>query len=139
MSTQAHATEQGSTGIKGADEFIAKARELGLTVEVKSVRTEPTYYSDGSIMLSGNLSVSVTVELSIPEELNGTALGVVERSTRLTSYWNRRDTPRSRGRWTLASYSYLGGHDDLHVMHKAYSRLDHMAADLERLRKLIHG
>lgn len=139
MSTQAQATKVESTGIKGADEFIAKAKELGLTVEVKSVRTEPTYYRDGSVMLPGNLSVSVAVEMPVPEELNDTALGLVERCTRLTSYWNKRDTPRARGRWTLASYSYLGGHEDLHVMHKAYTRLDIMSGDLTRLRKLVQG
>lgn len=139
MSTQTQATKVESTGIKGADEFLAKAKELGLKTEVKVVTTEPTYYSNGDVMLPANLSVCVIVELPVPEELNDSALGMVERCTRLTSYWNKRDAPRARGRWTLASYSYLGGHDDLHVMHKAYTRLDGMAADLERLKKLVHG
>jgi hypothetical protein len=136
MDAQTQATEVESTGIKGADEFIAKAKELGLTVEVRSVRTEPTYYRDGSVMLPANLSVSVAVEVPVPEELNDTALGLVERSVRLYSFWNKRDAPNSRGRWTLASYSYLGGHEDMHVLRKAYAKLDYMAVNLAGLRKL---
>lgn len=139
MSTQGQSTEVESTGIKGADEFIAKAKELDLKVEVKSVRTKPTYYRDGSVMLPANLSVSVVVEIPVPEELNNTYLGMVERCVRLTSFWNKRDTPRSRGRWTLASYSYMGGHEDMHVMRKAFDRLDYMAVNLAGLRKLAQG
>jgi hypothetical protein len=123
------------TGIKGADDFATEAEKLGLTVTIRTINTEATYYKDGDVMLPASLSVSVTVTLPVPEELNGTALGLVERCTSLTSYWNKRDTPRSRGRWTLANYSTLGGHKDMHVMTRMYSYLQGMADDLERLRR----
>lgn len=136
MSTQ---TQVQTTGVKGADEFAAKATELGLTVEVKATNSEVVYYKDGSVMLPAVLGVYVIVTLPVPAKLNGTALGALERCTRLTSYWSKRDTPRSRGRWVLASYSSLGGHKDLHVMRRLDTYLTSMATDLQRLQKLVQG
>lgn len=136
MSTQVQ-TE--TTGVKGADEFVARARELGLTVKVKSVRSEATYYRDGSVMLPAVLSISVAVTLPVPSELDNTALGMVERCTSLTSYWSKRDAPRARGRWVLANYSTLGWHKDLHVMRRLDAYLNGMATDLQNLRKLVQG
>lgn len=128
-----------TTGVKGADEFAAKATELGLTAEVRSTRSEATYYNDGTIMLPAVLSIVVTVTLPVPAELDGTALGMVERCTTLTSCWSKRDTPRARGRWVLANYSTLGGHKDLHVMSRLDTYLSGMATDLRNLRKLVEG
>lgn len=136
MSTQ---TKTETTSIKGADEFAARARELGLKVEVKQTRTEAVYYRDGGLMLPAVTAISVIVSLPVPEELDNTALGLIERSTQLHSCWSKSDRPRARGRWTLANYSTLGGHEDMHVLHKAYRRLESMAEDLKRLRKLVQG
>lgn len=136
MSTK---TQVETTGIKSADEFAAEARKLGLNVEVKATNSEIVYYRDGSVMLPAILGVYVIVTIPVPAELDGTALGLIERNTRLTSYWSKRDAPRARGRWVLGSYSTLGGHKDLHVMSRLNVHLTSMASDLQGIRKLVQG
>lgn len=141
MSTQEQTTTTvpagESCGIKGADEFAAKARALGLAVEVKTTKSDAVYYdSSGEVMLPAVLSVMVLVEIPTPDEFQGTACGLYERCTSLTMAWSKRDTPRARGRWTMGNYSILGGHEDLHVMHKADRKLASMKDDMERLRRL---
>lgn len=136
MSTQ-EKTE--TTGIKGADEFAAKALELGLTVTIKTTMSEAAYYSDGNLMLPAVLSVAVMVEIPVPEELNGSYLAMMQRCVSLTSYWSKRDKPRARGRWVLANYSHLGGHEDMHVTRRMHARLATMAASLESLKRLVEG
>lgn len=139
MSTQEQSTAVPagqSSGIKGADEFAAKARKLGLTVEVKTTKSDAVYYGNGEVMLPATLGVMVRVEIPTPEEFNGTACGLHERCTSLTMAWSKRDTPRARGRWTMGNYSILGGHEDLHVLHKADRKLASMKDDMERLRRL---
>lgn len=136
MSTQTPVT---TTGIAGADKFAAQARELGLTVEVRTTDSKAVYFDDGTVMLPAVFSVFVAVSLPVPAELDGTALGMVERCTTLTSCWSKRDTPRSRGRWVLANYSILGGHEDLHVMSRLDSYLQGMATSLRNLQKLVEG
>lgn len=136
MGTQTQTTEVKSCGIRVADEFAAEARELGLVVETKSTRSEAVYYHDGSVMLPARLSVTVTVTIPVPEKFATSALGMIERATRLDVCFSKSDAPRARGRWVLANYSTLGGHEDLHVKHKAHSRLQHMASDLKSLQKL---
>lgn len=139
MSTQ-QAAKVETTGIKDADAFITEARKLGLDVEIKLTNSEAVYYRDGvTVMLPEVLSVMVMVSMPVPAELNDTALGLAERSTILTSCWSKRKEPRARGRWVLANYSTLGGHEDLHVKRRVYTRLEIMADNLKRLRKLVEG
>lgn len=143
MSTQTQATTtltaDQSSGVKGADEFAAKARKLGLIVEIKTTVSDAVYYDSGEVMLPKVLSVMVRVEIPTPDEFQGTACGLHERCTSLTMCWSKRDTPRARGRWTMGNYSTLGGHEDLHVLHKADRKLAYMAEDMERLRRLAQG
>lgn len=134
MNTQ---TSREATGITGADEFVTKARELGLTVEVHAVDSEAVFHGDGSVMLPSVLSVVVSVKIPVPSELDGTVLGLVERHTTLVSCWSKRDVPRSRGRWVSANYSTLGGHEDLHVMRRLDPYLNVMVTDMQNLNKLV--
>jgi hypothetical protein len=90
-------------------------------------------------MLPAVLTVKVEVSIPVPEELNGTALGMMERANVLTSYWNKQDKPRARGRWVLANHSTFGSHEDMHVMSRMNLRLETMANDLKSLRKLVQG
>lgn len=136
MSTQATATEVKTTGIKDADEFVAKAKELGLTVEIGFTNSEAIYFSDGRLMLPEVLTVSVTVTIPVPDELDGSYLAMMQRCNTLRSYWTKRKAPRARGRWVQGNHSTLGGHEDLHVKHRVYSRLASMKAELESLEKL---
>jgi hypothetical protein len=137
MSAQATATEAvKSSGIKDADEFAALARELGLLVEVRITDSEPVYFSDGREMLPAVLNVCVVVNIPVPESVNDTALGLAERCNTLYSYWTKRRTPRSRGRWVQGSHSTLGHSEDMHVKHRVITRLHGMASDLKTLQKL---
>lgn len=137
MSTETQATAVKTTGIPDADAFMARAKELGLNAKFEVTNSEAVYDGNGSVMLPAVLSVSVTVSIPVPEELSSTHLGMVERCNTLTGMWTKRLTPRSRGRWTSANHSTLGGHEDLHVKHRMYTRLDGMADDLKRLLKLV--
>jgi hypothetical protein len=128
-----------TTGITDADAFVTAARELGLNAEFRGVKSDVAYYSDGGVMLPEILCVTVIVSIPVPGELDGTYLGMTERHTRLTGSWTLKDTPRSRGRWTLSNYSYLGGHEDLHVKHRMYTRLQVMADRLTSLQRLVQG
>ncbi len=136
MSTQAIATEVKTTGIKDADEFVSKAREMGLIVEIGFTNSEAVYFSDGRLMLPEVLTVGVTVTIPVPEELDGSYLAMMQRCNTLRSYWTKRRAPRARGRWVQGNHSTLGGHEDLHVKHRVYTRLSSMAAELQSLQKL---
>lgn len=138
MSTQTPTTPAvTSSGIKDADDFAAMARELGLTVEVKITDSEAVYHRDGvTVMLPAVLNVCVVVGIPVPESLSGTALGLAERCNNLYSYWTKRKTPRSRGRWVQGSHSTLGHSEDMHVKHRVITRLEGMASDLKSLQKL---
>lgn len=137
MSTQTEVQSTSeSSGIAGADEFATRARALGLNAEVKRTRVEAATDGDGNVMLPAVLAVSVIVKMTVPETMQANVLALMERHTTLTSYWTLKDKPRARGRWVQASYSTLGGHEDLHVMHRAYAKLELMASDMERLQRL---
>lgn len=125
-----------STGIKGADEFISRAHELGLTTKINVITNDPVYYQDGeTVMLPGSTSVSVQVRIPVPKSLGNTALTMIDRNTVLISCWARRHDGRARGRWTMGNYSTLGGHDDMHTFKRCGFYLELMASNAASLVK----
>lgn len=127
-----------STGVKSADEFIHEAESHGLKVEVRVTDTPAEKLTD-TLTLPAIRSIMAIVTIPVPDGINqNSVLALEERNRRLLMFWSKRDTPRSRGRWTGGNYSALGIHEDLHVYSRGHVKLSMMISDLRNLRKLAN-
>lgn len=98
-----------SSGISDADSVAATAAASGLDVEVMSNVSPPIMFSDGRLMVPSAVTVSVTVKVPVPTELQPTTLGQHCRYKRLCVTYCRIVKPGSSGRFASAwRYDYAG-------------------------------
>lgn len=124
---------EGSTGIRGADDFIAEARGLGLSASATNITTPATLFSHGGVMLPEQLVVHVRITIPVPESVSTSALALFERANVLNVYWSLYQTPRHRGRWISGNHSMLGGHEDMHTLKRCRQSLGYMARNASAL------
>jgi hypothetical protein len=125
-----------STGLRNADELIAYARELGLTVSV-NVNTEPARpIGTTGLELPSYTSVSVRITIPCPERFAGSLLGMHIRAECLAAHFHKSDRKGARPKFGGASHSAIGASEDIKILRRTYWRAESMGEDARSYQKL---
>lgn len=129
------------TGITSADELIALARDLGLTVDIKRTINKPLMSNDGRRQLiPGSTSYVITIRIPVPEVYSRTALGMEERNSTIMVTFNRYNESRSRGKYMLGeSYGLYTESKKLGSPKAAMSAIRGYGASLKLLQRRAEG